>query len=162
MDVNQRPDREVVREVIAATAEEAWGALFLAYEEFGIPVEEADADLRIMGNLRFVASRRLNGIKLANDLECGQGPGGYHGDTYRVEMEMRSSILPAGKDGVRVSTYLGARARNVDGPRTRSWPAHPSSDWRESWPSSWRPLLEGDGSPASGFSPEGSSGRPGP
>lgn len=79
------------------------------------PVKEADADLLIMGNPRFVVSRRLNGVRLANYLECGQGPAGYHANTYRVEMELRSSILPAGEDGVRVSTYVGARARNVDG-----------------------------------------------
>lgn len=114
VEVNLNPDREVVTEAIAATPEVAWLALQTAYEELGIPVKEMNEDRRILGNPDFVLSRRLNGTRLSNYLDCGQGPSGNHADTHRIEMQLRSSII-AVEGGIQVNTYVDAIARNMDG-----------------------------------------------
>ena len=114
MDVNLAPEREVVTEVIQATPAEAWAALKTVYEEFDIEVKEGNEDLMILGNPKFVRSRRLGRTRLSTYLDCGAGPTGDHADSHRVEIQIRSSILqvPA---GVRVNTHLAAIARNMDG-----------------------------------------------
>jgi len=114
IDVNMTPDREVVTEVISATPEAAWIALFTAYEEFGIPIKEMNEDLRILGNPRYVVSRRMNRTRLSTYLDCGRGPAGDHADLFRIEMQIRTSILQV-PSGVRVNTHLAAIARNMDG-----------------------------------------------
>lgn len=114
IDINTAPDREVVTEVVSATPEVAWIALQIAYEEFGIPIKEMNEDLRILGNPRLVVSRRLNRTRLSTYLDCGQGPAGDHADLFRIEMQIRTSILQL-PSGVRVNTHLAAIARNMDG-----------------------------------------------
>ena len=114
LDVDMAPEREVVTEAVAASSDAAWTALQKVYGEFEIPIEEMNADLRILGNPRLVVSRRLAGHRLSSYLDCGYGPAGNHADTHRLELQIRSSILevPA---GVRVNTHLAALARSVDG-----------------------------------------------
>lgn len=114
IDINTAPDREVVTEVVSATPEAAWIALQIAYEELGIPIKEMNEDLRILGNPRLVVSRRLNRTRLSTYLDCGQGPAGDHADLFRIEMQIRTSILQL-PSGVRVNTHLAAIARNMDG-----------------------------------------------
>ena len=113
-DVNTTPDREVVTEVIRAAPDVAWLALLTAYEEFGIPIKEMNEDLRIVGNPHYVVSRRLNGTRLSRYLDCGQGPAGDHADLFRIEMQIRTSILEI-PSGVRLNTHIAAIARNMDG-----------------------------------------------
>lgn len=114
MDVDMAPEREVVTEAMVASPDAAWAALQGAYGEFDIPVEEMNADLRILGNPRLVVSRRLAGHRLSRYLDCGYGPAGNHADTHRVELQIRSSILEV-TGGVRVNTHLAAIARSMDG-----------------------------------------------
>lgn len=114
VEVNMAPDREVVTEVVKATPEAAWAALQTAYEELGIPIKEMNADLKILGNPKFVLSRRLNRTRLSTYLDCGYGPSGNHADSHRIEMQLRTSVLSV-EGGVRVNTFLAAVARNMDG-----------------------------------------------
>ena len=100
--------------MVSATPDAAWIALQTAYEEFGIPIKEMNEDLRILGNPRFVVSRRLNRTRLSTYLDCGQGPAGDHADLFRIEMQIRTSILQL-PSGVRVNTHLAAIARNMEG-----------------------------------------------
>jgi len=114
VDVNLNPDREVVTEAIVATPEAAWSALQTAYEEFGIPVKEINQERMILGNPKLVVSRRLNRTRLSTYLDCGSGPTGNHADSHRIEMQLRSSIIPV-EGGVQVNTFVAAVARNMDG-----------------------------------------------
>ena len=114
VDVNLNPDREVVTEAIVATPAAAWAALQTAYEEMGIPIEEMNADRMILGNPKLIRSRRLNGKRMSSYLDCGQGPAGMNADSHRIEMRLRSSIIPV-EGGIQVNSYVEAIARNMDG-----------------------------------------------
>jgi len=114
VDVNLNPDREVVTEAIVATPEAAWAALQTAYDEMGIPVKEINEERMILGNPKFVLSRSLNRRRLSTYLDCGQGPSGNYADIHRIEMQLRSSIIPI-EGGIQVNTYVAAVARNMEG-----------------------------------------------
>ena len=52
---------------------------------------------------------------LSRYLECGSGLTGPFADRYRIEMLVRTTIVPAGTGGVRVESYVEASARNPEG-----------------------------------------------
>jgi len=114
VDVNLNPDREVVTEAIAATPAAAWAGLQTAYEELGIPVKEMNEDVMTLGNPKFILSRSLNRNRLSTYLDCGAGPSGSYADLYRIEMQIRSSII-AIEGGIQVNTYVAAVARSMEG-----------------------------------------------
>jgi hypothetical protein len=114
VDVNLNPDREVVTEAIVATPEAAWAALQSAYEDLKIPVGEVNHERMILGNPKFILSRNLNRNRLSTYLDCGQGPSGNYADLHRIEMQIRSSIIPV-EGGVQVNTFVAAIARNMEG-----------------------------------------------
>jgi hypothetical protein len=115
LDVRFTPSRDVVSDAVQATPEAAWDALPKAYADLGIPVREVADASRTLGNSRFVISRRLGETPLSRYLECGSGLTGPFADRYRVEMLIRTSIVPAETGGVRVDTYVEASARNPEG-----------------------------------------------
>ena len=115
MDLSFTPSRGVVTDAVQATPEAAWAALPKAYADLGIPVKEASDASRVLGNSRFVISRRLGDTPLSRYLECGSGLTGPFADRYRIEMLIRSTIIPAEGGGVRVESYLEASARNPEG-----------------------------------------------
>jgi hypothetical protein len=115
VEVHLPHDREIVTDSVRATAEAAWVALHKAYEDLGIEVREVNVDALTLGNTRFLVSRRLAGVPLSRHLECGMGLLGHFADTYRIEMHIRSSVVPGEAGVVQVNTYLEAVARNPEG-----------------------------------------------
>lgn len=114
-DVTFTPSRGVVVDVIQATPQAAWTALPKAYAELGIPVREVSDASRVLGNSRLVISRRLGDTPLSRYLECGSGLTGPFADRYRVELLIRTSVVPGDGGGTRVESYLEATARNPEG-----------------------------------------------
>jgi len=115
MEVYIPTDRNVVTDAIQATPDEAWAALPKVYADLGIEVKDrSDAD-RVLGNPRFVVSRRLLGEPLSRYVECGAGLMGPFADTYRIEMLIRSTIQPAEGGKAQVGTYVEATGRNPEG-----------------------------------------------
>jgi hypothetical protein len=114
MDVSYTPSRGVVADVVGAPAEAVWAALPKAYADLGIPVREISDATRTLGNARLTLSRRLGETPLSRYLECGSGLTGPFADRYRVEMLIRTSVVPA-EGGARVESYLEATARNPEG-----------------------------------------------
>lgn len=115
MDVVYSSSRSVVTDVVQATPEAAWAALPKAYADMGIPVREVSEASRTLGNSRLAISRRLGDTPLSRYLECGSGLTGPFADRYRIEMLIRTSIVPADGGAVRVETYLEATGRNPEG-----------------------------------------------
>ncbi|MDP2959623.1 MAG: hypothetical protein Q8N53_24675 [Longimicrobiales bacterium] len=115
VDVNISHERAIVTEAIRATPEVVWGALRKAYADLGIEVTEASDASRVLGNPRLMVSRRLAGAPLSRYLECGAGLTGPFADRYRIEMLIRSAIVPGEGGGARVDTYVEAVARNPEG-----------------------------------------------
>lgn len=115
VDVYIPVNRAIVTDVIRATPEAAWAALELAYPYFGIAVTESSPAARVLGNSRLVVSRRLGDAPLSRYLECGTGLTGPFADRYRIEMLIRSAIVPGEGGGARVDTYVEAVAHNPEG-----------------------------------------------
>ena len=108
-------DRAIVTNVIRATPLAAWNALPQVYADFGIEVKErSDAD-RVLGNSRFVISRRIAGTALSRYLECGSGLKGPFADNYRITMLIRSAVLPTDEGAARIDTYIEATGTNPEG-----------------------------------------------
>jgi len=115
VDVFIPTERAVVSDAIRATPEAAWAGLQLAYEHFGIEVKERSDANRMLGNPRFVVSRRLGDTPLSRYLECGSGLMGAFADRYRVEMSIRSVVLSGEAGGSRIDTVIQVSARNPEG-----------------------------------------------
>ena len=115
VDIHLPADRAIVENVILATPEATWTALRKAYEDLRIPVTEISAASRMLGNPRFVVSRRLAGTPLSRYLSCGAGLQGPFADSHRIELFIRSTVVPAEEGASEVSTYLEAVARNPEG-----------------------------------------------
>lgn len=115
VDVHIPTDRAIVANVILASPAATWVALGKAYEDLGIPVTESSAASRTLGNPRFLVFRRLGSTPLSRFLSCGEGMHGPFADNYRVEMFIRSTVVPAGEGASELHTYVEARARNPEG-----------------------------------------------
>lgn len=115
LDVNFNPSRGVVIDVIHATPEAVWAVLPKAYADVGIPVREVSDASRTLGNPRFLVSRRLGDTPLSRYLECGSGITGPFADRYRIEMLIRTAVVPDPQGGVHVETYVDAKGRNPEG-----------------------------------------------
>ena len=115
MDLNYSTSRGVVTDAVPATPEAAWEALAKAYADLGIPVREVSEVSRTLGNSRLAISRRLGDVPLSRYLECGSNLTGPFADRYRIEMLIRTSIVPADAGGVRVESYIEATGRNPEG-----------------------------------------------
>jgi hypothetical protein len=115
VDVHIPQDRAIVGSLVLASPEATWAALRRAYADLGIPVIESSSASRTLGNPRFLVSRRLGSTPLSRFLSCGAGLHGPFADNYRVEMFVRSTVVP-GDDGTsELHTYVEARARNPEG-----------------------------------------------
>lgn len=114
-DVSFTPSRGVVTDAVQAAPEAVWEVLPKAYADLGIPVRERSDAARILGNARFVLSRRLGETPLSRYLECGSSLTGPFADRYRVEMLIRTAVVPGDGGGARLESYLEASARNPEG-----------------------------------------------
>ncbi|HSW28621.1 MAG TPA: hypothetical protein VLH75_03910 [Longimicrobiales bacterium] len=115
LDVSYSTSHGVVTDAVPVTPEAAWEALPKAYADLGIPVREVSETSRTLGNSRLAISRRLGDAPLSRYLECGSNLTGPFADRYRIEMLIRTSIVPADAGGVRVESYLEATGRNPEG-----------------------------------------------
>jgi hypothetical protein len=115
MDLSYSTSRGVVTDAVPVTPEAAWEALPKAYADLGIPVREVSEASRTLGNSRLAISRRLGDAPLSRYLECGSNLTGPFADRYRIEMLIRTSIVPADAGGVRVESYVEATGRNPEG-----------------------------------------------
>lgn len=115
VDVHIPQDRAIVGNLILASPAATWAVLRKAYEDLGIPVTESSAASRTLGNPRFLVSRRLGNTALSRFLSCGAGIHGPFADNYRVELFVRSTVVPADEGASELHTYVEAVARNPEG-----------------------------------------------
>lgn len=114
VDINIPPERAIVGETIQAPPASVWAALVQAWADLGLEATERSDATFMLGNPRLILSRRLGNTPLSRYLECGSGMTGPFADSHRIEMFIRSSVVPL-TGGSRVDTYIEARARNREG-----------------------------------------------
>lgn len=100
---------------VPAGAGSAWPALKAVYAEMKIPTPEVSEPTRTLRNLRFVVSRRLGGERLSNYVDCGRSASGPNADTYRLELEIASRVVPLGAERSRIDTELTGIGINMEG-----------------------------------------------
>jgi hypothetical protein len=115
LEVRVAPTREVVAESIPASADAVWSALPKAYADLGIQVAQVSESNRVLGNPKLVLIRRLGEVPLSRYFECGSGLTGPFADRYRIELLLRTSVVPGGSGASRLETYVDAQARNPEG-----------------------------------------------
>lgn len=109
-----RPEGGMLSDVVGAPTAEVFAAAQAVYEELGIPTPGADTRLLIIANPSFAAPRRLADKRLSAFLGCGRGITGPNADSFRVTMNIHTSIAPEG-DGSRLGTQIQATATNPRG-----------------------------------------------
>jgi len=115
LEVRVSPTREVVAESIPAPADAVWSALPKVYADLGLQVTQVSEANRVLGNPKLVLIRRLGEVPLSRYLECGSGLTGPFADRYRIELLIRTAVVPDGSGTARVETYVDAQARNPEG-----------------------------------------------
>ena len=110
--INNQPD--AVGSTFDATPARTYAVLLKVYEELGIEPKERDPSTGIVGNLRFITSRRIQGTPMSTYLDCGMGPGGVTANVSRIEMSIRSQVS-AVSGGSQIETVMMATARNMEG-----------------------------------------------
>jgi hypothetical protein len=100
---------------VPADADVAWQALRSVYDELRIPTPELSEATRTLRNLRFVVSRRMGGERLSRYLDCGRSASGPNADSYRLELEIASRVVPLGSGKSRIDTEVTGTGMNMEG-----------------------------------------------
>lgn len=96
---------------IPAAADSVWAVLPDILAVHGVPVDHVDADARVLGTRRMVATRTLGGRRLSQLVDCGHNAFGEAvADGSRVELAVTSRVTATG-DGSQVVTAIAAMAR---------------------------------------------------
>ena len=97
----------------AYTFQEAWRALSGVYAELKIPTEFKDSLGGQLGSDLFYRQGSLGGRQLSSYLSCGDSMTGPNADTYRVYMNIWSTLAPDKEQGTTLRTAFLAGAVNV-------------------------------------------------
>jgi len=119
LEVRVSPTREVVAESIPAPADAVWSALPKVYADLGLQVTQVSEANRVLGNPKLVLIRRLGEVPLSRYLECGSGLTGPFADRYRIELLIRTSVVPNGRRPRRQRDGPRGDVRGRAGPQPR-------------------------------------------
>ena len=86
----------------------AYHLLKVAYVALEIPVTEEDPSKRLIGNFVLKARRRVAGLPMQQVAYCGERMGVANAETWDMQLDVRSYIVPDGKGGSQVWTKLQA------------------------------------------------------
>lgn len=100
--------------VVMAQREDVWSILPLVFEDVDLPPPAVDEGTWTMAVQNHTIMRRLGDSPLSNLLECGRDMSGYHADTHRIRLSVRTWLRPAAQ-GTEVRTRVEARAASVEG-----------------------------------------------
>ena len=100
---------------VPATADRAFQALRLVYDELGVKPTMVDPNTGRIGNTNFWVSRRLAGNAISTYLNCGDTFSGPIANTYRIYISLASIIRPDGPTASELETAFSAEAQNMEG-----------------------------------------------
>lgn len=86
----------------------AYHLLKVAYVALEIPVTEEDPAKRLIGNDVLKARRRLAGMPMQQVVYCGERLGVPNAETWDIQLEIRSYIVPDKRGGSQLWTRIQA------------------------------------------------------
>jgi hypothetical protein len=93
---------------LSAGPDSAYHLLKVAYVALEIPVTEEDPSKRLIGNVVLKARRHLAGLPMQAVVFCGERMGVPNAETWEIQLDIRSYIVPDGKGGSQLWTKLQA------------------------------------------------------
>lgn len=93
---------------IAATPQQVWGALTVAYQELKVPVTTLSTESLVLGNPNFNVRRQLGGVRLSRYLNCGDRLGEPAADALQITMALRTQVTAAAAGGSTLHTTVQA------------------------------------------------------
>ena len=98
---------------VAAPPATVWIAARKAYADLGIPLTFDNPPSHQLGNPDFYRQRTFNGQRMAELVDCGQGPEGLHATSYRIYMSLLTTVLPADNGQTNVEVTLVPYGQDV-------------------------------------------------
>lgn len=92
-------------------------ALLAVYAELKIPTEMRDSAAGQLGSQIFYRRGSLGGRQLSTYLSCGDGMTGPNADSYRVYMDIWSTLAPSGSGVVLRTAYVAGAVNVTEGSR---------------------------------------------
>ncbi|HET7275447.1 MAG TPA: hypothetical protein VFI91_09820 [Longimicrobiaceae bacterium] len=94
----------------------AWAALPSVYAELGIDIGTMISAAHRIGNLEFIATRRLGGVRLDEYFRCGRtSAGASAANSYRLYISILTDLAPVSAGETEVHTLAQASARSNSG-----------------------------------------------
>jgi hypothetical protein len=112
-------DNLTVGTSIAATPDQVYRALIVAYSELGVPATAINPTTGLVAATGRRATGRLGDTRLSRYLSCGETMTGPRADQDRVVLSLISRSKPDGSSATRVETTLVATASDIGGTNTR-------------------------------------------
>lgn len=112
-------DDLTVTSAIAASPDQVYRALVVAYSELGLPATVINPTTGLVASTARRMSVRLRDTRLSRYLSCGETMTGPRADQDRVVLSLVSRAKPDGSGGTRLETTLVATATDVGGTNTR-------------------------------------------
>jgi hypothetical protein len=94
--------------IVPVAPDSAYALLKAAYAKLEIPVAQLDASQRSIGNDVLKVRRHLAGLTMQTVVDCGEKIGIANAETWDIQMNILSFVVPDGKGGSKVSTRIQA------------------------------------------------------
>jgi hypothetical protein len=109
--VDLRHESSVGQRAVDGSLTEVWAILPAVFEQLGIEATRVDSGEGVIGNPSF-RTRRIEGRRLSEYLDCGRAFGREYADQYSVTLGVLVQVLPTQRGGTVVRTVLDAYARD--------------------------------------------------
>ena len=97
--------------IVAFPIDRVWGALKIVYDSLGIPRDNLDDGLHVIGHSGVKAHRKLGIIPLLRIIDCGSTQGTPSADTYDIQIAVLTHLTPGAGGVTNVTTQVEAAGR---------------------------------------------------
>jgi hypothetical protein len=108
LDVGATAEVTAIATALPIAPDSAYKLLRAAYAKLEIPVARDDSTHHSLGNDGLRARRQLGGLTMQTVLDCGQQIGLANAETWDIQMDILSYIVPDGHGGSQLWTRIQA------------------------------------------------------
>lgn len=101
--------------MVAGSVDATWAALQSVYASLEIPLAMRDETKKMLGNNGFRTRRKVGPVPMYRALDCGGESGMPNAETYDINMDISSMVLPATDGTARLQTLVQATAQRATG-----------------------------------------------
>jgi hypothetical protein len=108
LDVGATAEVTAIATALPIAPDSAYKLLRATYAKLDIPVARDDSSRRSLGNEGLKARRQLGGLTMQSVLDCGEQIGLPNAETWDIQMDILSYIVPDGRGGSQLWTRIQA------------------------------------------------------